>query len=305
MSDIAVLIPCYNEEHGIADVIKSFQSSIPEARIFVYDNNSTDKTIERAQEAGAIVRCENRQGKGNVVRRMFADIDADIYIMIDGDSSYDASVARKLVQRLTEDNLDMVVGVRKPKTETAHRPGHALGNKLFNKLLKQLFGGNFKDIFSGYRVFSRRFVKSFPAQSGGFDIETELSVFALQMRLPIAEVEADFFDRAPGSSSKLSAVSDGSRILMRMCLLLKENKPLMFFGCIFAGMMLIAVMLGIPIIKTYLQVGVVPRIPTALITVGVAIIGFISLGCGFILDGVSRARSEMVRLAYLALSLRR
>lgn len=301
MKNIAVLIPCYNEEAGIADVIKSFQISLPEARIFVYDNNSHDLTVQRAKEAGAIVRSEPRQGKGNVVRRMFADIDADMYLMVDGDVSYDASAAPRLIQKLIDDELDMVVGVRVPQTETAHRPGHAWGNKIFNTTLRWLFGGDLRDIFSGYRVFSKRFVKSLPAQSGGFDIETEMSIFALQMRLPIVEVDTSFFDRAAGSESKLSTFRDGFRILLRMLTLLKDNKPLFLFGSITAFLWIIGIILGTPVLMTYLDTHTVPRLPTALITVSLGIVGMLSLACGLILDSLSRVRSELLRLRYLSI----
>lgn len=300
MNNVAVLIPCYNEEAGIADVVASFQTALPGSRIFVYDNNSTDNTSQKARDAGAIVRFEPRQGKGNVVRRMFADIDADVYVMVDGDVSYDASMAPQLIKRLVDDELDMVVGVRVPQTETAHRPGHAWGNKLFNTTLRWLFGGSFKDIFSGYRVFSKRFVKSVPVQSGGFDVETELSVFALKMRLPVVEIDTPFFDRAAGSVSKLNTFRDGFRILMRMLTLLKDNKPLALFGGFTLVVWCMALLLGWPIVSTYLKTQAVPRMPTALLTVGLGVVGIVSLACGLILDSLSRARAELLRLLYLS-----
>lgn len=299
MNNVAVLIPCYNEEAGIADVVAGFQTSLPGARIFVYDNNSTDSTVQKAREAGAIVRFEPRSGKGNVVRRMFADVEADIYVMVDGDASYDASIAPRLLRQLVDDELDMVVGVRVPQTTTAHRPGHAWGNKLFNTTLRWLFGGELRDIFSGYRVFSRRFVKSLPAQSGGFDIETEMSIFALQMRLPIVEVDTPFFDRAAGSASKLNTFRDGFRILMRMLSLMKDNKPLLLFGSFTMLFMFVALILGWPVLVTYLETHTVPRLPTALLSVGLVVVGVVSLACGLILDSLSRVRTEMLRLQYL------
>lgn len=296
---IAVLIPCYNEEAGIADVVNAFKKYIPTATIYVYDNNSTDKTIARAQNAGAVVRCESRQGKGNVVRRMFADIEADLYIMIDGDGTYDASAAPMLIQQLLENNLDMVIGTRKEESETAHRVGHKFGNTLFNWVLACLFKSPFKDIFSGYRVFSRRFVKSFPPLSSGFDIETELSIYALEMQLPVKEIETAFFDRAEGSVSKLSTFKDGFRILWRMIFLFKERKPLLFFGVFFFIFMALASLLGTVLVKEFLATGLVPRIPTAIICVGSILLGFLSLACGLILDSVSCARKEAKIMHYL------
>lgn len=296
---IAVLIPCYNEEAGIADVVNAFKKHIPTATIYVYDNNSTDQTILRAQNAGAVVRCESRQGKGNVVRRMFADIESDLYIMIDGDGTYDASAAPMLIQQLLENNLDMVIGTRKEESETAHRTGHKFGNSLFNWVLSFLFKSPFKDIFSGYRVFSRRFVKSFPPLSSGFDIETELSIYALEMQLPVKEIETSFFDRAEGSVSKLSTFKDGFRILWRMIFLFKERKPMLFFGVFFFIFMTLASILGTVLIKEFLATGLVPRVPTAIICVGSILLGFLSLACGLILDSVSCARKEAKIMHYL------
>jgi glycosyltransferase involved in cell wall biosynthesis len=296
---IAILIPCYNEEAGIADVVNAFKKHIPTATIYVYDNNSIDQTIARARNAGAVVRVESRQGKGNVVRRMFADIEADLYIMIDGDGTYDASAAPTLIQQLVENNLDMVIGTRKEESSTAHRVGHKFGNTLFNWVLSFLFNSPFKDIFSGYRVFSRRFVKSFPPLSSGFDIETELSIYALEMQLPVKEIETAFFDRAEGSFSKLSTFKDGFRILWRMIFLFKERKPMLFFGAFFFLFMTIASILSTVLIKDFLATGLVARIPTAIICVGSIVLGFLSLACGLILDSVSCARREAKIMHYL------
>ena len=296
---IAILIPCYNEEAGIADVVNAFKKHIPTATIYVYDNNSTDQTIAYARNAVAVVRIESRQGKGNVVRRMFADIEADLYIMIDGDGTYDASAAPTLIQQLIENNLDMVIGTRKEESSTAHRVGHKFGNTLFNWVLSFLFNSPFKDIFSGYRVFSRRFVKSFPPLSSGFDIETELSIYALEMQLPVKEIETAFFDRAEGSFSKLSTFKDGFRILWRMIFLFKERKPMLFFGGFFFLFMTIASILSTILIKDFLATGLVARIPTAIICVGSIVLGFLSLACGLILDSVSCARKEAKIMHYL------
>jgi len=296
---IAILIPCYNEEAGIADVVFSFKKYLPTAIVYVYDNNSSDATIARARDAGAIVRTESRQRKGNVVRRMFADIEADLYLMIDGDGTYDASAAPTLIQRLLDNNLDMIIGTRKEESDTAHRVGHKFGNTLFNRVLACLFNSPFKDIFSGYRVFSRRFVKSFPPLSSGFDIETELSIYALEMQLPAEEVETAFFDRAEGSFSKLSTFKDGFRILWRMIFLFKERKPMLFFGGFFFLFTAVASMLGTVLIKEFLVTGLVARIPTAIICVGSIVLGFLNLACGLILDSVSCARKEAKIMHYL------
>ncbi len=297
---IAVLIPCYNEEAGIAEVVTNMQKNLPGARIYVYDNNSTDQTIIRAIEAGAIVRSEPRQGKGNVVRRMFADIDADLYIMIDGDGTYDPKAAPILIHELINNKLDMIVGTRKEESESAHRTGHKCGNIIFNWVLSILFNSPFKDIFSGYRVFSRRFVKSFPPLSGGFDIETELSIYALEMNLPVKEIPTSFFDRAEGSVSKLSTFKDGFRILWRMIFLFKECKPMAFFGIFFLFFTLLSLGLGSVLITEFMTTGLVPRIPTAIICVGSTILGFLSLACGLILDSVSCARKESKIMHYLS-----
>ena len=297
---IAVLLPCYNEEAAIAQTIAGFRAALPNARIYVYDNNSRDRTIEVARAAGAIVRTERMQGKGNVVRRMFADVDADIYVMADGDATYDAASAPALVARLIDEQLDMVVGSRVGEAVEAYRRGHRLGNRLLTGMLARLFGRSFSDILSGYRVFSRRFVKSFPVLSAGFEIETEISVHALELKMPVAEVETTYFARPEGSLSKLSTYSDGWRILRTIVTLYRIERPLLFFGwigAIFAG---IAVILAIPLILTYMHTHLVPRFPTAVLATGLMILAFLNGFAGMILDTVVRGRREVRRLAYLA-----
>ncbi len=296
---IAVLIPCYNEGAAIYHVVQSIRQQLPQALIYVYDNNSTDDTCEQALSAGAIVRFEPKQGKGNVVRRMFADIEANIYLMIDGDGTYDVKAAPYMIEMLINENLDMVIGARKEETETAHRPGHKLGNQLFNWVLALLFKSKYKDIFSGYRVFSKRFVKSFPALSSGFDVETELSIYSLEMGLPVKEIETPFFDRVEGSVSKLSTFRDGFLILWRMFFLFKEIKPMVFFGLIFIFFTTLSILLGYPVITEYLRTGLVPRLPTAILSTGIMLLGFLSLTCGFILDSLSHGRKELKRIHYL------
>ena len=296
---IAVLLPCYNEEAAIAQTVAGFRAALPGAAIYVYDNNSKDRTIEVARAAGAIVRSERMQGKGNVVRRMFADIDADIYVMADGDTTYDAEAAPQLVQKLIDEQLDMVVGSRVTQEDAAYRRGHVMGNKLLTGMLAQLFGRSFTDILSGYRVFSRRFVKSFPVLSGGFEIETEISVHALELRMPVGEVETRYFSRPEGSTSKLSTYSDGFRILNTIVTLYRIERPLLFFGAIGALLALAAVVLGIPLAITYYHTHLVPRLPTAILATGLIILAALSFFAGLILDTVVRGRREVRRLAYL------
>jgi glycosyltransferase involved in cell wall biosynthesis len=298
---VAVLIPCYNEEAAIGDMIRAFRQTLPEASIYVYDNNSTDATVQKAREAGAVVRLERRQGKGHVVRRMFADIDADIYLMIDGDGTYDIASAPALIHKLQADHLDMVVATRQG-ADSLYRMGHAFGNRLFNFLLKISLNSPFSDIFSGYRVFSRRFVKSFPALTKGFDIETELCVHAIELMLPVDEMPTPFYLRTEGSQSKLSTWKDGLKIFYRMFILLRDNRPLLVFGaatmlCIFLGLML-----GFPLVQTYCYTGLVPRLPTAFITVGLMIMACLNLYTGIILNSLSRQKREVKRLFYLNLS---
>jgi glycosyltransferase involved in cell wall biosynthesis len=298
---IAVLLPCYNEEAAIGATIAGFRAALPSAAIYVYDNNSRDRTVEVARGAGAIVRTERMQGKGHVVRRMFADIDADIYVMADGDATYDAGAAPEMVRMLVEERLDMVVGARRTAVEEAYRRGHRLGNALFTGMLARLFGRSFSDIFSGYRVFSRRFVKSFPVLSTGFEIETEISVHALELRMPVGEIVTAYGARPEGSVSKLSTWGDGWRILKTIATLFRIERPVLFFGGIGALLASIAVILAIPLAITYARTGLVPRLPTALLSTGLVIVAFLSFFCGLILDTVVRGRREMRRLAYLAL----
>jgi len=296
---IAVLIPCYNEEVAIGDTVAGFRAALPEAAIYVYDNNSRDRTKERAREAGAIVRTETLQGKGNVVHRMFSDVDADVYVMTDGDATYDATSSPKMVELLIADNLDMVVGRRVHEHAAAYRGGHVLGNRLLTGFLAQLFGQRFTDILSGYRVFSRRFVKSFPALSSGFETETELTVHALTLRLPIAEVETRYFARPEGSVSKLSTYRDGFRILRVMLTLFKNERPVAFFSIAAALFAVLSIGLSIPVVITYWQTGLVPRFPTAILSASLMLLAFLSIVCGLVLDTVTRGRREMKRLAYL------
>ncbi|MGK6320045.1 glycosyltransferase family 2 protein [Sphingomonas sp. DT-204] len=297
---IAVLLPCYNEEAAIAQTIAGFRDALPGVAIYVYDNNSRDRTVEVAKTAGAIVRGERMQGKGNVVRRMFADVDADVYVMADGDATYDPKAAPKMVARLLEDGLDMVVGTRVHEAAEAYRRGHVLGNRLMTGILARLFGRTFTDIFSGYRVFSRRFVKSFPVLSGGFEIETEISVHALELKMPVGEVETPYFARPEGSASKLNTWRDGLRILNTIVTLYRIERPMLFFGLIGGLLALVAVLLSIPLVVTYARTGLVPRFPTAILATGLMILASLSATAGLILDTVVRGRREVRRLAYLA-----
>ena len=297
---IAVILPCYNEEAAIAETVAGFRAALPAAMIYVYDNNSSDRTIEIARQAGAIVRTEGQQGKGHVVRRMFADVDADIYIMADGDLTYDPNAAPEMVRMLVEKQYDMVVGIRQHDAAEAYRGGHVIGNKLFTGLLARLFGRSFTDIFSGYRVFSRRFVKSFPVLSEGFEIETEISVHALELRMPVGELATAYGARPEGSSSKLSTYRDGWRILKTIGTLYRIERPVLFYGGLGALLVVAAVILAIPLVVTYLDTGLVPRFPTAILATGMVIIAVLSFFAGLILDTVTRGRREMRRLAYLA-----
>ncbi|MES2831344.1 MAG: glycosyltransferase [Pseudomonadota bacterium] len=303
--EIAVLIPCYNEALSIAQVIRDFRRALPQATIYVYDNRSTDDTSAVARAAGAIVCLEPWPGKGNVVRRMFADIDADVYIMADGDGTYDPSVAGGMITRLIDEHLDMVVGTRRNVYANAHRAGHGFGNQLFNGIYRSLFGPLFTDIFSGYRVFSRRFVKSFPAISSGFEIETEMSVHASQVRMPIAEIQTDYGARQEGSVSKLRTFHDAFRILRTIVMLFKEIQPARFYGVIALLLMLMAGLLGFPLVETYMQTGLVPRIPTAILVTGIILLAGVAFGAGLVLDSVARGRLEMKRMQYLGYSLGR
>ena len=297
---IAVILPCYNEEAAIAATVAGFRQTLPGATVYVYDNNSRDRTREIAAQAGAVVRTERQQGKGHVVRRMFADVDADIYLMADGDLTYDPQAAPEMVDLLLAEQLDMVVGTRRHEEKEAYRGGHVLGNKLFTGILSGLFGRSFTDIFSGYRVFSRRFVKSFPVLSAGFEIETEISVHALELRMPVGEVETAYGARPEGSHSKLSTYSDGWRILRTIVTLYRMERPALFYGVIGAFLLALALVLAIPLIVTYLQTGLVPRFPTAILVTGITVIAVLSFFAGLILDTVTRGRREVRRLAYLA-----
>jgi glycosyltransferase involved in cell wall biosynthesis len=297
---IAVLVPCFNEEAAIATVVADFQNAVPSAKIYVYDNNSSDRTRAVAIEAGAEVRSERRQGKGHVVRRMFADIDADIYILVDGDATYDAASAPRMIERLVAEHLDMVVGLRIDQAEAAWRRGHRTGNWMLTRFLSAVFGQEFKDILSGYRVFSRRFVKTFPVLSDGFEIETELSVHALELALPVAEIETPYYARPQGSFSKLNTWRDGFRILGTILKLYRSEKPLRFFSAIGIALALIAVGLAVPLIVTYIEHGNVPRFPTAILSTGLMILAVLSVSSGLVLDTVTRGRREMKLLAYLS-----
>jgi glycosyltransferase involved in cell wall biosynthesis len=299
---IAVLLPCYNEEAAIAATVAGFKAALPEATIYVYDNNSRDRTRQVAAQAGAIVRTERQQGKGHVVRRMFADIDADVYVMADGDLTYDPAASPAMVEMLLAEQLDMVVGTRRHEAKDAYRGGHVLGNRIFTGLLSGLFGRSFSDIFSGYRVFSRRFVKSFPVLSEGFEIETEMSVHALELKMPVGEVETSYGARPEGSHSKLSTYGDGWKILKTIGNLYRVERPVLFYGSIGALLVIAAIILAIPLVETYLQTGLVPRFPTAILVTGMVIVAVLCFFAGLILDTVTRGRREVRRLAYLSLS---
>jgi len=297
---IAVILPCYNEEAAIAETVAGFRAVLPSATVYVYDNNSRDRTVEIARKAGAVVRTERQQGKGHVVRRMFADVDADIYVMADGDLTYDPKAAPAMVKQLLDEQLDMVVGTRQHVAAEAYRGGHVIGNKLFTGLLARLFGRSFTDIFSGYRIFSRRFVKSFPVLSEGFEIETEMSVHALELRMPVGELVTAYGTRPEGSASKLSTYRDGWRILKTIGTLYRVERPVLFYGGLGALLVIAAIILAVPLVLTYLDTGLVPRFPTAILVTGMVIVAVLSFFAGLILDTVTRGRREMRRLAYLA-----
>jgi glycosyltransferase involved in cell wall biosynthesis len=297
---IAVLVPCFNEEAAVATVIADFRKALPSSDIFVYDNNSSDRTVTVARDAGAIVRSERRQGKGHVVRRMFADVDADVYVLVDGDATYDAASAPRMIDTLLSDRLDMVVGLRVDQAVAAWRPGHRTGNRILTGFISSVFGQAFKDILSGYRIFSRRFVKSFPVLSDGFEIETELTVHALELALPVAEIDTPYYARPEGSVSKLNTYRDGFRILGTILRLYRSEKPLRFFVAIGVFLTLISIGLAIPILITYLEEGIVPRLPTAVLSMGLMILAMLSISSGLVLDTVTRGRREMKLLAYLA-----
>jgi glycosyltransferase involved in cell wall biosynthesis len=301
MPNIAVLIPCFNEEAAVAQVVAEFRAALPAASIYVYDNNSTDRTAEVARAAGAIVRAERLQGKGNVVRRMFADIEADIYVLVDGDATYDAASAPKMVRALLDGPLDMVNGVRVTEVKEAYRPGHRFGNWFLTSCAAWIFGNRFTDMLSGYRVLSRRFVKSFPALSAGFETETELTVHALELRMPVAEIATPYRSRPPGSASKLSTFRDGLRILFMILRLLKEERPLSFYAAIASVLAALSIGLSIPVLVEFLRTGLVPRLPTAVLSTGLMLLACLSLASGLVLDTVTRGRREAKRMRYLAI----
>lgn len=298
---IAVLVPCHNEETTIKAVVDDFRRALPSSVIYVYDNASSDNTSLIAKEAGAVVRHESLLGKGNVIRRMFADIEADIYIMVDGDDTYHAPSAPKLIGHLIDNGLDMVNGARVEEGDKAYRLGHRFGNMMFTRIVGMVFGKEFDDILSGYRVFSRRFVKSFPALSSGFEIETELTIHALELRLPVGEISTPYSDRPEGSESKLNTLVDGWSILMVILQLIKEERPLPFFGAIGLLLAITSLVLGYPLITEWLDTGLVPRIPTAILSSIIMLLSFLSMTCGLILDTVTRGRKELKRLHYLGI----
>lgn len=302
MTEVAVLIPCYNEALTIAKVVADFRAALPSAMIVVYDNNSTDGTADRAREAGALVRFEPLQGKGNVVRRMFADVEADVYVLVDGDDTYEAADAPMLIERLQRHNLDMINGRRVTAVAAAYRPGHRFGNWFLTAMVSKIFGSRLADMLSGYKVFSRRFVKSFPALASGFEIETELVVHALELRMPIAEVDTEYRERPEGSASKLRTVRDGIRIMRTIIRMIKEERPLEFFSVLFVMVALLSLLMGSTVITEYLATGLVPRLPTAVLATGMMLLAFLLLACGLILDTVTVARRELKRLHYVMAS---
>jgi glycosyltransferase involved in cell wall biosynthesis len=298
---VAVLIPCRNEEAAIGKVVSDFRRALPDAVVYVYDNNSTDHTILEARAAGAVVRRERLQGKGHVVRRMFADVDADVFILVDGDDTYDASVAPSMLKMLVDGQLDMVSAARFGAVQDSYRLGHRLGNAVLSAIVIWAFGGGITDLLSGYRVFSRRFVKSFPALSCGFETETEFTVHALALHMPVQEVRAHYRSRAPGTLSKLSTFKDGTRILRAILMLIQHERPLQVFSFSALCLLVAGILLGMPVISEFLRTGLVPRLPTAVLATGLMLLANLSMASGLILDAVSRARTENKRLAYLAI----
>ena len=301
---VAVLLPCFNEAVAIGKVVRDFRAALPGATVYVYDNNSSDGTAARAAEAGAVVRREPLQGKGNVVRRMFADVEADVYVLADGDDTYDASAAPGMIELLEAESMDMVNAARLAEGGTGYRPGHRIGNVALTSMVQFIFGKRITDLLSGYRVLSRRFVKSFPALSSGFEIETELTVHALELRMPLAEVPARYRDRPAGSASKLRTFRDGFRILRTIALLLKEERPLQFFTWAFVVLASTSLALAWPVVAEFLRTGLVPRFPTAILSTGIMLLAFHSLFSGLVLDTVTHGRREMKRMAYLAIARR-
>lgn len=297
--NVAVLIPCHNEERPIAGVVQAFREALPSAEIYVYDNNSTDGTARAAAEAGAIVRQEPSPGKGSVVRRMFAEIEADYYVLVDGDGTYDASASPRMVEMAAERRLAMLVARRVEGSTDAYRRGHRFGNRMLTRSVAMLFGASLHDLLSGYRVFSRAFVKSFPGFARGFEIETELTVHALTLRLPVAEIDTRYRERPGGSASKLNKYSDGSRILWTIFTLFKNERPFAFFSILSALYFAAALVLAYPIVVTFLETGLVPRFPTAILATGLTLAAMILFACGLILDTVTKGRRETRLLAYL------
>lgn len=300
---IAVVIPCFNEAVTIAGVVAAFRAALPAATVHVYDNNSSDQTAAIANAAGAVVQREVRQGKGNVVRRAFADVDADVYVLVDGDGTYDAAAAPGMVAMLLDQQLDMVNGARRDQVAAAYRPGHRFGNQMLTFLVGTVFGHDISDMLSGYRVFSRRFVKSFPALSAGFETETEFTVHALELGMPIAEVTTHYAERPAGSASKLRTVRDGIRILRTILVLVKDERPLAFFGAAAAALLLLGLGLGTSVAVEFMRTGFVPRLPTAVLASTLVLLSALSIACGFVLDSVARGRKEIKRLAYLSVPI--
>lgn len=301
---VAVLIPCYNEEQTIAKVVADLANNLPDAKVYVCDNNSSDRSIEAATLAGAVVKRETRQGKGHVIRRLFADVDADVFVLVDGDDTYDATAAPEMVRQLVHNQLDFVNAARRSEAKHAFRRGHRMGNFVLSGLVRLFFGRQFRDMLSGYKVLSRRFVKSFPAMSRGFETETELAIHALELRMPCAELVTRYKERPQGSESKLNTVRDGVRIIRLILRLLASERPFQFFGGLGAGSMLLGIIMGVPVIVEFIETGLVPRLPTAVLSTGLVIIGVLGVFTGLILDLVTQTRQEMKRLAYLAIPCR-
>ena len=298
---VAVLVPCYNEEIAVSKVIAAFARELPEATVYVYDNNSTDRTVEMARLAGAVVGREPLQGKGHVIRRIFSDVEADVYVLVDGDNTYEAASAGPMVELLLTDGLDMVTGTRVTQIRAAYRRGHRFGNEVLTRIVASVFGNRITDMLSGYRVFSRRFVKSFPALSSGFETETEFTIHALELKMPLGELDTPYRDRDEGSTSKLNTYRDGVRILWTILNLIKDQRPLQFFTCLAVLLAVMGIVLSIPIFIEFHRTHLVPRFPTAILSTGLELTAFILLVCGLILDSVSRGRKEAKRMVYLSI----
>jgi glycosyltransferase involved in cell wall biosynthesis len=296
---VAVLLPCFNEEGAIGAVIDRFRKALPGASIYVYDNNSTDRTAEVAAAHGAIVRREQRQGKGHVMRRMFGDVEADVYVLADGDGTYDAGAAPQLIRTLQEGPYDVVNGARIEKSEGAYRPGHRFGNQLLSRIVSIAFGATWTDMLSGYKVMSRRFVKTFPVASRGFEIETELLIHSMETRASSAEMFTSYGERGEGTVSKLKTYRDGFRILRVILVLIKDERPLQFFSAVAAVLAVASVVLAWPLFVEFARTGLVPRFPTAILATGLMLVSFLSFFAGLLLDGIASARREAKRLAYL------